>query len=309
MSQEKITTSWHSYTSAKHVGHAMVRDIFNEEVLVEEKLDGSQFSFGVFNGELKVRSKGSQLYVEAPEKMFAAAVRTAQELAPLLVDGWTYRAEYLAKTKHNVLSYSRIPQKHLAVFDINDGHETYLSYEVKAKECERIGLEVVPLIYKGKVSDLGQFRSFIDRDSFLGGAKIEGVVVKNYQRFFTDGKAMFAKYVSEEFKEIHSAEFRKENPASGDICDKIIAQYRTPARWRKAVQHLKEEGKLESSPRDIGNLIKEAGEDTMRECQEEIKNILWQWAEPQIRRGVVAGLPQWYKDELVKAQFETEATE
>ena len=35
---------------------------------------------------------------------------------------------------------------------------------------------------------------------------------------------------------------------------------RTEARWRKAVQHLREEGRLERSPKDIGALLVELQE-------------------------------------------------
>ena len=37
----------------------------------------------------------------------------------------------------------------------------------------------------------------------------------------------------------------------------MLDNYRTVARWEKAIQHLNESGRLENSPRDIGPLIKE----------------------------------------------------
>jgi hypothetical protein len=35
-----------------------------------------------------------------------------------------------------------------------------------------------------------------------------------------------------------------------------------------------------------------------------IKDSLWKWAWPQLRRAVTRGLPEWYKAELMKKQFE-----
>jgi hypothetical protein len=52
----------------------MVTSLLLDPVIVEEKLDGSQFSFGRFGGELKCRSKGAQPNLFAPEKMFDIAV-------------------------------------------------------------------------------------------------------------------------------------------------------------------------------------------------------------------------------------------
>lgn len=302
-----METSWHSYPSIFALGHRALNELLLDPVIVEEKVDGSQFSFGLFdqeNGErvLRCRSKGAQLNIIAPEKMFTEAVAVAQSL-PLTV-GWTYRAEYLKKPKHNSLAYDRIPEKHLIVFDINTGHEEYMAYADKAKECARLGLEIVPLVFEGVIDSHEHFRSMIDRVSALGGQKVEGVVVKNYRRFGPDKKVLMGKFVSEAFKEIHAAEWKASNPTKTDIVDRLIDTLRTPARWQKAIQHLREAGRLEDSPRDIGNLMKEVQADIEKECMDVISSKLAEWALPQIRRGVIRGLPEWYKEILVARQFE-----
>lgn len=279
-------------------------------MLVEEKVDGSQFSFGLFPGwegshtGHRARSKGVELNLIAPDKMFAPACATIQALP--LREGWTYRAEYLAKPKHNILAYDRAPAKGLIVFDINTDHEEYLGYDAKADEAARLGLEVVPRVHEGMVTDLAQFRAWLDRTSCLGGQPVEGLVVKNYARFGKDKKALIGKFVSERFKETHKGEWRAMNPTSGDIIETLVKIYRTPARWQKAVQHLREAGALEGSPRDIGLLIKEVPADVEKECLDEIKEALFAWAWPKVRRGLNAGMPEWYKDELLKQQFESE---
>ena len=99
----------------------------------------------------------------------------------------------------------------------------------------------------------GTVPGFLDRESVLGGQKIEGVVVKplNYDLFGPDKKCLMGKFVSESFKEIHGVEWKKENPAPTDVVQAIAASVRTPARWHKSVQHLRERGLLQDSPRDI----------------------------------------------------------
>lgn len=299
--EASVFDSWHSYPSIFALGHRALADLFADPVTVEEKVDGSQFSFGRFNGELRCRSKGAQLNIVAPEKMFVRAVEAAEGLD--LHDGWTYRAEYLQKPKHNCLLYERVPAKHLIVFDINVGNEDYLSWERKSEEAARLGLEVVPRIAEQAFHDVSSFREMLDRVSVLGGQKIEGVVVKNYRRFGPDKKVLMGKFVSEAFKEVHAAEWKAENPKGGDVVQALIRQYKTPARWAKAVQHLREAGKITDTPRDIGLLIKEAQDDLMREEEQAIKDRLYQWARPQIARAAVGGIAEWYKDELLKAQF------
>lgn len=301
--------SWHSYPSIFALGHKAVKDILTTPVLVQEKIDGSQISWGLFPGTdaepLRVRSKGAQLNVLAPEKMFVRAVEIIAALS--LREGWTYRAEYLAKPKHNALAYDRVPNQHLILFDINTGHEEYLGYDAVCEEAARLGLEVVPRLHEGMVESLEMFRELLGRTSILGGQLVEGVVVKNYAMFGPDKKVLMAKFVSEKFKEVHAAEWKVSNPKAGDVIETLIARYRTPARWEKAVQHLRDAGTLEQSPRDIGALFKEVPDDTRKECEEEIKAMLFAWAWPKVQRGITAGLAEWYKGELLKKQFEHDA--
>lgn len=307
-------TSWHSYPKLYAMGHRAIADILLDDVIVQEKVDGSQFSFGKFpiedyrgtgdGFELKIRSKGATMIPDAPEKMFNKIVEVVKSIQHLLVPGWTYRGEYLAKPKHNTLAYDRAPQNFLALFDINPSEESYLPYERVAEEAARLGFDVVPLIYRGRVETLDLFRSFLERESFLGGQKVEGVVVKNYSRFGPDKKVLMGKFVSEAFKEAHTGAWKEANPAKQDVVERLIAGLATPARWAKAVQHLKEAGKLEGSPRDIGVLLKEIGTDVHAECADEIREALFKWAWPHIQRGIIRGFPEWYKEQLLKQQFE-----
>lgn len=299
-----MNDSYHSYPKVYALGHRAIEQLLLDPVVVEEKVDGSQFSFGIFDGELKCRSKGQHLVLDAPEKLFDRAVESVKEIAPMLRNGWTYRAEYLQKPKHNTIKYDRIPEKHLILFDINIGNECYLSREAKRKEAARLGLEIVPHFYLGMLESTDQLAELMDRESCLGGEKIEGVVIKNYSRFAPDGKAMLGKYVREGFHERNCAEFRKANPKSKDIIGNLIDTYRTTARWEKSVQHLSESGHIIGDPRDIGPLLKEAQRDTLEECEAEIRDALFKWAWPQIQRGITGGLPEWYKAKLMERQFQ-----
>lgn len=294
-----------SYPSIYAVGHKAIRDIFDSDVVIEEKVDGSQFSFGVGdNGELHCRSKGAQIVIDAPEKMFARAVETVKEIQHLLVSNWIYRCEYLQKPKHNTLAYKRVPKKYLILFDVMTGLEEYLLPADKASEATRIKLEVVPTVFQGRITEIDMLNELLERKSILGGCTIEGVVIKNYTQFTHEKKIAIAKYVSEKFKEKHSQNWKKSNPSANDIVQLLIATYRNETRWEKAVQHLRDEGKLECSPRDIGALIREIPIDVLKECEDEIKDRLFKHFWPKVRRGITAGLPEWYKEQLAASAFE-----
>ncbi len=223
-----------SYPSVFAIGHKAIRDIFSSSVEISEKADGSQCSIAVINGELVCRSKGQIICSDAPEKMFILAVETAKKLKDKLVPNWIYRCEFLQKPKHNTLKYDRVPKDHLIVFDIEFGNSEYLTHnEIKA-ESERLGLECVPLLYKGKVNNMKLLDELLNDESILGGTKVEGIVVKNYELFtLTEKKIMIGKYVSPEFKEAHQKTWKKEGKV--DVLEKIVSTYKTEARWQKSV--------------------------------------------------------------------------
>jgi hypothetical protein len=314
--------SWHSYPSIFALGHRAIAELLTVPVYVEEKVDGSQFSFGLFDAYerdgtlpdgatvLRVRSKGAVMMADAPEPMFKEAVETVKRLAPQLHVGWTYRGEYLKKPRHNGLAYDRIPNQHIMLFDINSGHETYLGQDEKRAEASRLGLESVPLLHAGELHDITLFRQFLERQSVLGGQSIEGVVVKpqGYNLFGPDKKCLMGKFVSEAFKEVQSKAWRVDNPGCADILDGLIATYTSQARWMKAVQHLRERGEIDDSPRDIAKIMTEVPADIDKECRNEIAWALYAWAWPKIRRAVSRGLPDWYKNELLKRQFDQGAS-
>lgn len=295
-----------SYPSIYAIGHRMIENLFDGTVYVEEKVDGSQFSFGIIDGELVCRSKNQQLILDEPPQMFKRAVQAVIARKDVLTPGFLYRGEVLDKPKHNVLAYDRTPKDNIVIFDIGLAGEHYLLPDAKKAEAERIGFECVPLLYQGFVTTVEQLKGLLKTISFLGGQKIEGIVVKNYEQFTIEKKIAIGKYVSEAFKEVAGGEWRKQNPTNGDIIQIIVDRFRTPARWQKAVQHLDEQGALDGSPKDIGPLMREVNEDVVRECKDEIKDMLYAWAWKQISRSLTAGLPEWYKNKLLEGAFSEE---
>lgn len=302
--------AWHTYPKIFALGHRALENLLADPVLVEEKVDGSQFSFGKFLAEdgtpyLRCRSRGAELNVEAPEKLFAPSVATAKRLFDQLTTGWAYRGEALASPKHNTLAYDRVPAGNVILFDVSTGKEAYLDRDAKEVEAQRLGLEIVPVVHRGMIASAEQFREMLNRVSILGGQNVEGIVVKNYARFGIDGHALMGKFVSEAFKETHAGDWRERNPNGGDVLQQLVTSYRSPARWAKSVQHLREAGQLTDSPKDIGAIIKACAADVEAECGAEIRELLFKWAwEKGVRRGIVGGVAEWYKEELLKKQFE-----
>jgi hypothetical protein len=298
-----------SYPKIYNLGHRAVRDIFKSPTLIQEKVDGSQISFMKGEtGAVFVRSKKQMLYFENPEKMFAkgleAIFQTAHQLHPM----WVYRGEYLQKPKHNVLQYDRIPHNHIALYDIQTTNGDFISPVEVELVAGTLGFEPVPYWNMEDSPDKDVLDELLNHVSFLGGATLEGVVIKNYEMWdLMTGKTLMGKYVSEAFREVHRK--KKYKTTQKDVVQSLIENYRTDARWQKAVQHIRDEGKLEDSPTDIGSLIKEVCVDVHEECKDEIQEILFKHFWKQIARGITAGLPEWYKETLIEKQFANELAE
>ena len=103
----------------------------------------------------------------------------------------------------------------------------------------------VPLIWKGKVGELTKLsiRDLIPKSKYYDGFA-EGIVIKNYSRKAREGN-QYAKLVRDEFKEDNRAVFGNVKDKNSDT-SKIIMQFCTDARIRKAILHFLDEGdKLE----------------------------------------------------------------
>lgn len=293
-----------AYPKIFAIGTDYIRDIFQEPVQVTEKIDGSQFAFGRIKDQVWMRSKGAQLYAENPEKMFSKAISYVQQIQDRLTEGVVFYAEYLKSPKHNTLQYDRVPKNNLMLFGVM--HVSQKFYLDTAEFADRLEIEHVPVIHYGKVANAAELAELLNRESVLGGASIEGVVVKNFERqFFLGGQPMpimAGKFVSEGFKEVNRERWGVEEKAKSRM-EVFYDSFRTPARWEKAVQHLAERGELENDPRDIGKLFREVHSDIESEEKEAVKEFLWKEFSGELKRKATGGLPEWYKSMLAGRAF------
>ena len=291
-----------SYSSPFAVGHKALERFWDGPVWVEEKIDGSQFSFRREGDALLARAHKQDLtvFTHEPEHagMFKLALESALRILPALNDGWTYRSEFLAKPKHNTLEYGRVPKSNIILFDIARGLEDYLSPQEATAEATRLGLEFVPVLqHLQSKPTLEDLTAMLERDSILGKQKVEGIVLKNYDQFGSDKKVLMAKLVRRDFVEENRENWKV---AKASPVEALISRYGTEARWAKAVQHLSEQGLLIGAPQDIGRLIHEIPEDVKKDSEAEIKDALWAAFWPDIKRGLTRGMPEWYKRKLAE---------
>jgi len=294
-----------SYSSPFNLGHKALEDLFTGNVVVQEKVDGSQISFGLIDGELSVRSRRKEVNQEKPE-MFEKAVTYLKTVTDEMIPDWIYRGEFLMKPRHNTLSYTNTPKNNIILYDIDKGNQDYVERGAMQTHAFALDLTCVPTLatYSTKPT-LEELQKLLETKSVLGGVKIEGIVIKNYGRFDWAGKkTLMGKLVSDAFREVHTKDWKKRNPQKNDFYIELVKEYATEQRWNKALQHLKEEGKLEHSMRDIPLFMREVSEDILAECKEEMMEKLFKHFWKKCAKGMTRGLPEWYKGLLTQSMFE-----
>jgi hypothetical protein len=301
-----------SYPKSYNLGNKNLEGFFASPIYVQEKVDGSQFSFGCYDGGLRCWSKSHELDLANPG-MFAPATTALLGVYPLpmlaLTPGWTYRGEFLAKPRHNKLTYGRVPRHHVILFDIQDENENWLTYADVRKEADRLGFDVatVYMLWNNQADTVEYLVDEVKHlvattTSVLGDAIIEGVVLKSYQRD-GGGFVVFGKYVRPEFRE--EATPRKARGGTDDFLASLANAATGPMRWTKAAQRLRDEGLLEGAMQDMPGLIQEIKADIYLDCAADFKDALLAWALPKMTRHFIQGLAEWYKARLLEQAVET----
>ena len=291
------------------IGTDYIRDLFNHPVEITEKLDGSQFAFGKDpEGNFYMRSKGKQIFSELTDKNFIPAVDHALAVQDRVPNNMVFYCETLARPKHNSLKYNNVPKNNLYLFGVSDfmgtKFDSNLQYFADLLDIDRA--VVLNDFIEVKIDTFETIREVLNRESYLGGPSIEGIVIKNYYNPFLLGgqpiPLMAGKFVSEAFKEVHRKEWDKETSVGKWTAFK--ESYRTEARWLKAIEHLRDKNEIDFVPQDIGKLLKEINQDIVDEEKEIIKEFLWKEFGKEVLRRAGAGFPEWYKEYIANRSFE-----
>lgn len=308
------------YTKVITLGSFRTENALVGEVIVQEKVDGSLFRFGLNrNKDFLAGTKETIIHHPEENKMFKKASEYVYAIQDRIKDQFPantyFYGEYLQKPKHNVLNYERVPKNHIVLFDVLLNGKWVDRRQLEAI-TSMFEMDVIPELYKGIIekkrinTGAGGYKSsaidFIKRiiettPSFLGKEMVEGVVIKNYNQTILLGGnifPLFTKYVREKYKERHNEEWKIKS--SKGALQEFIGGFKSEARWQKAVIHLKEKGELTNSPKDIGKLICQVKTDIKQEEKENIKEFLYNKFVSDILRTAIRGLPEWYKEKLLE---------
>ena len=229
---------WKKYIKIKALGTLETEGIFDGKVVVQEKVDGANFSFFVEDNKLTFASR-NMVMVDKKNAGNWKAMLPVTEAFNQHKDKFNPNYLYVGEsTQKHTISYDLIPG--FIGYDIwNEETESFLYWKDSKVIFESLGLEFIHVHFERDGSEIimEELEECI-KDSAYKEGESEGVVIKNYN------KQIFAKIVTDDFKEQNRAVFKGTNqpPKEGNSTISIASTYSTDARIEKIIHKLVDEG-------------------------------------------------------------------
>lgn len=219
------------YMHLERFGNDEVDGIEMGEAYVFPKLDGTNAQVWLEDGSIKAGSRNRVLTLESDNAGFYNAIIQDEKVRNYLNDhpNFTLYGEWLVP--HSLKTYRDDAWRRFYIFDVYcRASETFLHYNDFKGTLDAYGLDyLAPLaiIRNGTRED---FERCLEKNVFLiqeGQGVGEGIVIKNYTFTNRFGNVVWAKMVTNAFKEVHHKEMGA--PLIGGISteEQIVNQYVT----------------------------------------------------------------------------------
>lgn len=248
------------YQHLERFGTTEVAQIELGECYIFPKLDGTNASVWLENGEIQAGSRNRHLTLEADNAGFYAWVKQQDNLLNYLQENPTHRlfGEWLVP--HSLKTYRETAWRNFYVFDVavdkpehevlheGDSRVIYLPYNEYQAGLEKHKINYIPPICKITNASYEQLVNQLCKNVFLiedGKGAGEGIVIKNYDFRNKYGRCAFAKIVTSEFKEQHAKvmggdvlagkkmveEEIAEKFVTTALCEKVYAKIENESGW------------------------------------------------------------------------------
>ena len=276
----------------------------NYQYYIEEKIDGSQLSIVIVDGKLSFYNKHSRANMNNAFEKAITMLTFKYEGKDILNANYIYHGESVCRIKHNVCVYERTPKHYFILYDIFDVVKNeYVSSEAKIKEAERVGFEMVPILYQNQDPNQNPYeiceKLFKDIEegkitSCLGGI-VEGIVLKHHA-YYKKGKyvATKLKLVTKNFKERHAIKLPKAELSADEFLESLGKSFCTEARFQKSLQHLIERDEVPNA----GKMIAELNADFDKEYKEELSLLLYTEFSPLLKKLAREGVTNWFNNKI-----------
>lgn len=275
------------YQHVERFGTPNVRDIEIGECYVFAKIDGINSSCYLDDyGNIKAGSRNREVTLENDNQGFYARILENEKIKAYLEKYPNHRlfGEYLVR--HTVQTYRDDAWKRFYIFDvvIDSGEDDmeYIPYDIYKEYLDEFELDYIPPIAKIINPTYENLIRCLEKNKFLikdGEDDAEGIVIKNYSYKNTHNKTIWAKIVSNEFKEKHCKKMGVDEIKPRDMVEeKIIDDFVTTAFIEKEyAKIIHEQG--DWTPKLIPMLLNKIYYELVTE---EIWNIVKKYKNPKI---------------------------
>lgn len=244
----------------------------NDNIVIQEKIDGANASFRRVGDELVAFSRNHQL---TPENNLGGFYEFVQGLDIHIGEGLIFFGEW---TNPHKVKYPEHQKKFFLydIYDIESGK--YLHFDFVKAIGESLGLNLVPVFYEGKYESFEHLQSFVGKTALggkLGDIETgEGIVVKNPDYVDRFGNQIFVKLVTDAFREVQSQKAPKNPVIELTQEQTFVNQTVTDARVEKFLHKFVDEGILDEhfGIEDMGLILRNMNpritEDILKEERE-----------------------------------------
>ena len=201
------------YQHIERFGTDEVQGIELGTVFIFPKIDGTNASVWLNNGELKAGSRNRALSLESDNAGFYAAMLDDQRIHDYLVKHPEHRLYGEWLVPHSLKTYRQDAWRKFYIFDVcldRDDTVEYIPYDIYKPMLEEFNLDYIPPIATVKNGTYEAFLKALDKNTFLiedGKGVGEGIVIKNYDFYNKYRRQTWAKIVTNEFKEKNAKAF------------------------------------------------------------------------------------------------------
>jgi len=275
------------YQHIEKFGNHEVEGIENGMCYIFYKIDGTNSSLWVENGELQAGSRNRHLSLDQDNAGFYKWALEQDNIISFLKENQNIRlfGEWLVP--HSLKNYKDNAWRDFYVFDCVDCSDSYIPYDEYSEWLDVWNIKTIPPICKINNPTEESLYKLLDKtgDYLIkeGSGRGEGIVIKNYDFVNKYGRTVWAKIVCNEFKEKNQKSFGiPEIRTKSLIEEKIIFDLLSESFIEKEYQKIILESEWSSKyvPRLLNVVFYEFVKD-------EIWNIIKKYKNPKIDFGIL----------------------
>jgi len=263
--------NWNYVMGELHPDLSTMFDVDSDTIYVQEKVDGANFQFQRIGDELVCGSRN--MLLTPPARKFVAVDVVSNKFVSdpdQFIEGYVYYAESMQR---HTINYGDIPPCiGYDVLDISSGLFVFPEYAQHFFARLDIPFLKPTKTMDAKTARTTDFPSLITKSAIGNtGVTMEGIVIKNHERFSPHGQHLFGKLVTNAFKEANASVLGAPKRRKRYNTEKeIVNTFVTNTRIDKKIFDIREQNN-KISMKDMRTLYKLVGDDVLTE---EIINIV-----------------------------------